>query len=129
MNNITPSDTQHRAIAAIKEWFQFGTKNQQVFRLFGFAGTRWITFHCRGITSSVSVMSSPSFARRALPQAWQAQGAGSTTRSRGRCAGKGWRAGRLRSKLTTFVVLAAACSEAISSSAALSSSSSSCSSI
>ena len=23
--------------------------------------TRWITFHCRGITSSVSVISSPSF--------------------------------------------------------------------
>ena len=39
MTDITPSDTQHRAITAIRDWFQFGTKNQQVFRLFGFAGT------------------------------------------------------------------------------------------
>ena len=39
MTDITPSDTQYRAIAAIRDWFQCGTKHQQVFRLFGFAGT------------------------------------------------------------------------------------------
>jgi exodeoxyribonuclease-5 len=39
MTTITPSNTQYRAIAAIKEWFRHGTKNQQVFRLFGYAGT------------------------------------------------------------------------------------------
>ena len=39
MTDITPSNTQHKAITAIREWFQFGTKSQQVFRLFGFAGT------------------------------------------------------------------------------------------
>jgi exodeoxyribonuclease-5 len=36
---ITPSDTQARAIAAIKEWFNNRTGEQQVFRLFGYAGT------------------------------------------------------------------------------------------
>ena len=46
----------------------------------------------------------------------QTLGPGSTTRSRGRCSGKGWRAGRLRVKATTLVVLAAACSAATSSS-------------
>jgi exodeoxyribonuclease-5 len=39
MSDITPSDTQHRAIAAIKEWFKHGAEDQQVFRLFGYAGT------------------------------------------------------------------------------------------
>lgn len=38
MTNITPSDTQKRAIDAIKRWFQNDTKKQQVFRLFGYAG-------------------------------------------------------------------------------------------
>ena len=38
-DDITPSDTQHRAIAAIRSWFEHGTEQQQVFRLFGFAGT------------------------------------------------------------------------------------------
>ncbi|MCS6922419.1 MAG: AAA family ATPase, partial [Elioraea sp.] len=36
---ITPSDTQHRAIAAIKHWFQSEADRKQVFRLFGYAGT------------------------------------------------------------------------------------------
>lgn len=36
---ITPSDTQARAIAAIKEWFNNRSGEQQVFRLFGYAGT------------------------------------------------------------------------------------------
>ena len=76
------------------------------------------------MTSSVSVMSSPSLRSRALPQHWQAVGPGSTTRSRGRCSGNGWRAGRLRVKAATFVVLAAACSAATSSSVAELSSSS-----
>ena len=35
---FTPSDTQVRAIAAIKDWFQNRSKDQQVFRLFGYAG-------------------------------------------------------------------------------------------
>ena len=39
MTDITPSDTQARAIAAIKDWFNNRTKEQQVFRLFGYAGT------------------------------------------------------------------------------------------
>ena len=58
------------------------------------------------MTSSVSVMSSPNLRSRVLPQHRQLVGAGSTTRSRGRCAGKGWRAGRLRVKAATFVVFA-----------------------
>ena len=57
------------------------------------------------MTSSVSVMSSPSLRSRGLPQHRQTVGPGSTTRSRGRCSGKGWRAGRLRVKATTFVGL------------------------
>ena len=36
---ITPSDTQAQAIAAIKDWFNNRTGDQQVFRLFGYAGT------------------------------------------------------------------------------------------
>ncbi|MBX6746246.1 MAG: AAA family ATPase, partial [Acetobacteraceae bacterium] len=36
---ITPSDTQHRAIAAIRHWFQNEADRKQVFRLFGYAGT------------------------------------------------------------------------------------------
>ena len=39
MMEITPSDTQHKAIAAIKEWFETRSDRQQVFRLFGYAGT------------------------------------------------------------------------------------------
>jgi exodeoxyribonuclease-5 len=39
MSDFTPSDTQARAIAAIKDWFQNRTRDQQVFRLFGYAGT------------------------------------------------------------------------------------------
>jgi exodeoxyribonuclease-5 len=39
MGQITPSDTQKRAIDQIKHWFQNESENQQVFRLFGYAGT------------------------------------------------------------------------------------------
>lgn len=39
MSDITPSDTQYRAIAAIKYWYENDTERQQVFRLFGYAGT------------------------------------------------------------------------------------------
>jgi len=39
MTDITPSDTQSCAIASIKEWFNNRTGEQQVFRLFGYAGT------------------------------------------------------------------------------------------
>jgi hypothetical protein len=37
-------------------------------RQVNFSRTRWITFHCRGITSSVSLMSSPSLRSRVPPQ-------------------------------------------------------------
>src|SRR5436853_2819658 len=57
-----------------------------------FSRTCWITFHCAGTCSSVSVMSSPSL-RRIPPQPAQAVGAGWITRSRGRCPGSGRRAG------------------------------------
>ena len=63
-------------------------------RQVNFSRTVWITFHCRGTTSSVSVMSSPSLASLP-PQQGQALGAGITTRSRGRCAGNGARTGLL----------------------------------
>ena len=36
---VVPSDTQARAIAAIKEWFENRADTQQVFRLFGYAGS------------------------------------------------------------------------------------------
>lgn len=39
MTGITPSDTQARAIAAIRDWFENRTREQPVFRLFGYAGT------------------------------------------------------------------------------------------
>ena len=52
-----------------------------------FSRTVWITFHWRGITSSVSVMSSPSFDSFVEPQHGQLAGAGITMRSRGRCSG------------------------------------------
>lgn len=38
MTNITPSNTQKRAIDKIKHWYQNDTGKQQVFRLFGYAG-------------------------------------------------------------------------------------------
>ena len=81
-------------------------------RQVNFSRTCWITFHWRGITSSVSVTSSPSLARRVPPQQAQDVGAGSTTRSRGRCSGKGRRDGRRRVNAATVVVLAAARSAA-----------------
>ena len=57
-------------------------------RQVNFSRTVWITFHCRGTTSSVSVIVSPSLASLP-PQHGQAVGPGITTRSRGRCAGNG----------------------------------------
>jgi hypothetical protein len=88
-------------------------------RQVNFSRTVWITFHWRGITSSVSVTSSPSFTSRSEPQQLQVAGAATTTRSRGRCSGNGLRPGRRRVKARTDVVaLAAARSAASSSSAA-----------
>jgi exodeoxyribonuclease-5 len=37
--SFTPSPLQAQAIEAIKDWFQNRTKEQQVFRVFGYAGT------------------------------------------------------------------------------------------
>jgi hypothetical protein len=79
----------------------------------------------------LGVTSSPSFDSRDDPQHAQAVGPGTMMRSRGKCSGKGLRAGRLRVKADTCVVpaLAVVCSAARSSSLAEVSSSSSCSSI
>ncbi len=106
------------------DWLIF-SQSRQV----NFSRTVWITFHWRGITSSVSVTSSPIFAIRAEPQQVQLAGASMMTRSRAKCSGKGLRAGRRRSKAETFVTFAATRSAMISSSVASASSSSSCNSI
>jgi hypothetical protein len=90
-----------------------------------FSRTVWITFHCRGTTSIVSVISSPNFDSRDDPQQGQLSGAAITMRSRGRWSGNGSREGRLRWNDWTVRDLAAACSAASSSSAADASSSSS----
>jgi hypothetical protein len=90
-----------------------------------FSRTYWITFQVRGIVSRVSVIVSPSLARRAPPQQVHAVGPGTMTRSRGRWSGKGLRAGRLRMNGATLVVLAAALSAANSSAVAVPSNSSS----
>src|SRR5277367_4358975 len=58
-------------------------------RQVNFSRTCWITFQDLGMTSSVSVTSSPSLDNRALPQQRQAVGPGTITRWRGRCSGKG----------------------------------------
>ena len=39
MSDLAPSNLQARAIAAIRDWFRSRTAEQQVFRLFGYAGT------------------------------------------------------------------------------------------
>src|ERR1700704_4610873 len=59
-------------------------------RQVNFSRTCWITFHWRGMTSSVSVMSSPSLESLVEPQHAQAVGPGTRTRSRGRCGGNGF---------------------------------------
>jgi hypothetical protein len=93
-------------------------------RQLNFSRTVWITFHWRGTTSSVSVTSSPSL-DSLPPQAGQAQGAGMTTRSRGRCAGNGARTGRRRVKPWTAELPGSVTTDR---SAASASASSSCSS-
>ena len=97
-------------------------------RQVNFSRTVWIIFHWRGIASSVSVMSSPIFDSFAEPQQAQDVGPGTTTRSRGSCAGNGLRASLRRVNPVTSVVPVTARSAASSSSVALASSSSSCSS-
>jgi hypothetical protein len=78
------------------------------FRHENFSRTVWITFHCRGMTSSVSVISSPSFDSFDNPQHGQLSGAAITIRSRGKWSGKGLRDGRLRWKdLTVWAWVAA----------------------
>lgn len=64
----------------------------------------WITFHWRGITSRVSVMSSPIFTIRPDLQQPRDVGASTSVFSRGRCSGKGFRAGFRRAKPLTVVV-------------------------
>ena len=65
--------------------------------------TVWITFHCRGMTSSVSATSSPSFDSLAEPKHGQLTSTAITTHSRGRSAESGFRFGRFRSKDLTIV--------------------------
>ena len=68
-----------------------------------------------GTTSRVSVTSSPSFDSRSDPRHRQLVGAGTTTRSRGRCAGSGCRDGRARVNAATAVPVAARSPSASSS--------------
>jgi hypothetical protein len=84
-----------------------------------FSRTVSITFHRRGVVSSVRVTSSPSLCRRAPPQHAQVVGGSITTRSRGRWSGNVSRSARRRVKGPTVVVFAAAYSAASSSSVAL----------
>src|SRR5215212_9902037 len=74
-------------------------------RQVNFSRTCCTTFHCRGMTSSVSVTSSPSLCNLVEPQHEQAVGPGTITRSRGRSAENGLRDGLLRLKARTTVVL------------------------
>jgi hypothetical protein len=55
-------------------------------RQVNFSRTVWITVHCRGMTSSLSVTSSPIFTMRADPQQVQAGGAATLKRDNG-CLG------------------------------------------
>jgi hypothetical protein len=97
-------------------------------RQVNFSRTVWITFQDRGTTSSVSV-TSPSFDSFTEPQHGQLVGAGTTTRSRGRCSGKGLRTGWRRKVGAGSDAWRAVASAAISSSVAAASSSASWSSI
>ena len=94
-----------------------------------FSRTCWITFHWRGITSSVSVTSSPSLDRRAPPQQGQAVGAGIDHPLARQVLGERLARGPLaREGGDASWSCAAAVSAASSSSVAVASSSSSCSS-
>ena len=81
-------------------WLIFSQQRQV-----NFSRTVWITFHWRGMTSSVSVISSPIFTMRSEPQQAQLVGASITTRSRGRWSGKDLRTGLRRVKARTVLVL------------------------
>ena len=84
-------------------WLVICSQEPQV----NFSRIVWTTFHWRGITSSVLVMSWPSLASLP-PQVGQEHGAVTSARSRGKCAGKGARTGLGRSKLLTVVPAPAA---------------------
>ena len=71
-------------------------------RQVNFSRTVWTTFHRRGMTSSVSVIVSPSLASLP-PQHGHAFGISITTRSRGRCSGSGARTGLRRVNASTEV--------------------------
>ena len=97
-------------------------------RQVNFSRTVSISLKRRGISSSVSVTSSPSLDSRDPPQQAQAVGGSMTTRSRSIFSGQGLRAGRLRVKARTLWVFAAAALAASSSSLAVVTRSSSCNS-
>lgn len=46
---ITLSETQSRAIAAIRDWYETRRHDQQIFRLFGYAGTGKTTITAHAI--------------------------------------------------------------------------------
>lgn len=70
------------------------------------------------MTSSVSEISPPILMIRSEPQQVQLVGTSTTTRSRGRWAGKGLRTGLRRVKARSVLALSAACSAASASSVA-----------
>jgi hypothetical protein len=78
--------------------------------------TVWTTFQRAGTRSAVSVTVSPSLLSRVDPQHGQLVGAGSTTRSRGRWAGKGLRDGLRRAGAPAIRSAAASSSPAEASS-------------
>src|ERR1700752_701157 len=90
-NKLGPAHPRARTWNGAGAWLIFSQSRQ-----LNFSRTCWITFEDFGMTSSVSVMSSPSLDSRAPPQQAQAVGPGMITRSRGRWSGNGLRDGRLR---------------------------------
>ena len=86
--------------------------------------TVWMIFHRVVMRSAISVMLSLGLHSRVKPQHGHTVGVGITTRSRGRCAGNGLRAGVLRVMLAAPVASAAR-STARSSSSTIASTSSS----
>src|SRR4029077_8364530 len=96
-NRLGPAHPRVMAWNGAGAWLIVSQSRQE-----NFSRTVSITFHRRGVVSSVCVTSSPSFESFVDPQHGQFVGAAITTRSRGKCSGNGFRAGRLRSKDLTM---------------------------
>jgi hypothetical protein len=110
LDKVTPAQPRGMAWKGAGGWLIFSYDRQV-----NFSRTVWITFHWRGTTSSVSVISSPIFTMRSDPQQLHWLGASTTIRSRGRWSGKGLRRVKLRTVLSAS---GAACSAASTSSVA-----------